>query len=641
MIPTTTDVAPPVVDAALLETVLLRGDLGAMKAPERMNYYRAVCNSLGLNPLTRPFDFLNLQGKTVLYAKRECTEQLRKIHGVSVTIVDRSIVDDVYIVTARAKDKSGREDESTGAVLIGGLKGENKANAFMKAECVPLDSEILTRRGWLTYNQAEQGEEVLAYDCATDRTLWTPLEAITVHDRLPMARLFSKQFDLRCTPDHSWAVRKIGYQPDHRTDGSRGPRGPYLSRQPDRLLLPASALATSHSLILAAPNTSPVESVLTPIEAAILGWAVTDGTINKHGRIGICQSKDENFDGIRELIGAVHPGFRESVTPATQRTFPSSGRTYATKEQHWWYLPAQVSRDMLDKAGFTSRADLPALATRLDSTARRAMLQAMMLAEGDKRNVFANTDRSILDTFQILCALEGIATGQEHVKTDNCRTIRRKLTRHVARCFLTLEMLDPQPAWCPTTAYGTWVMRQNGRVTITGNTKAKRRVTLSICGLAFLDETEADSVPGVGRLMVDMETGEIVGQDGGSKEASDQVAAAKIQQLQGPVAEEHGGQEVTPPPAEPVKPARKSKVTAEQIDFLPHYKQVKHDLFIASGKHVEYYDVLQKYGFEHANDIRDKDRARSIYKELCGRLNDLRLGITEADIQQPEKGGTD
>ena len=134
MIPTTTDVAAPVVDAALLETVLLRGDLGAMKAPERMNYYRAVCNSLGLNPLTRPFDFLSLQGKTVLYAKRECTEQLRKIHGVSVTIVDRSIVDDVYIVTARAKDKSGREDESTGAVLIGGLKGENKANAFMKAE---------------------------------------------------------------------------------------------------------------------------------------------------------------------------------------------------------------------------------------------------------------------------------------------------------------------------------------------------------------------------------------------------------------------------------------------------------------------------------------------------------------------------
>ena len=31
---------------------------------------------------------------------------------------------------------------------------------------------------------------------------------------------------------------------------------------------------------------------------------------------------------------------------------------------------------------------------------------------------------------------------------------------------------------------------------ITGNTKAKRRVTLSFCGLGILDETEIESIPG-------------------------------------------------------------------------------------------------------------------------------------------------
>jgi hypothetical protein len=60
---------------------------------------------------------------------------------------------------------------------------------------------------------------------------------------------------------------------------------------------------------------------------------------------------------------------------------------------------------------------------------------------------------------------------------------------------LRLEPAGAGPVWCPTTAYGTWVMRQNGRVTITGNTKAKRRVTLSICGLGWLDEAELDGVP--------------------------------------------------------------------------------------------------------------------------------------------------
>src|SRR5690606_27349041 len=70
-------------------------------------------------------------------------------------------------------------------------------------------------------------------------------------------------------------------------------------------------------------------------------------------------------------------------------------------------------------------------------------------------------------------------------------------------------LIGEQPAWCPTTPLGTWVMRQNGRVMITGNTKAKRRVTLSICGLGWLDETEVSTVADAEAVDVDMETGEI------------------------------------------------------------------------------------------------------------------------------------
>lgn len=122
------------VDPRLMETVLLQGDLKTLAPNQRVDYYGAVCRSLGLNPLTRPFEYVNLQGKLTLYAKRECTEQLRKIHGISLQIVARELHDDVYVVTARAKSRDGREDESTGAVTVGGLKGENKANALMKAE---------------------------------------------------------------------------------------------------------------------------------------------------------------------------------------------------------------------------------------------------------------------------------------------------------------------------------------------------------------------------------------------------------------------------------------------------------------------------------------------------------------------------
>jgi hypothetical protein len=119
---------------AKIEEVLINGDLASLSSDERVSYYKNVCETIGLNPLTKPFDYIKLNGKLTLYARKDATDQLRNIHKVSVQITSRESIEGVYVVTARAKLPDGREDESTGAVTIGGLKGESLANAFMKAE---------------------------------------------------------------------------------------------------------------------------------------------------------------------------------------------------------------------------------------------------------------------------------------------------------------------------------------------------------------------------------------------------------------------------------------------------------------------------------------------------------------------------
>jgi hypothetical protein len=84
--------------------------------------------------LTRPFEYINLNGKLTLYARKDATDQLRKLYNVSLTISSRDRLEDVYIVTARATLPDGRTDESTGVVTVGNLKADNLANALMKAE---------------------------------------------------------------------------------------------------------------------------------------------------------------------------------------------------------------------------------------------------------------------------------------------------------------------------------------------------------------------------------------------------------------------------------------------------------------------------------------------------------------------------
>lgn len=121
-------------ESELIQKLVLQGDIGGMNASQKVDYYNRFCQSLGLNPLTQPFQIIKFQGKEKLYATKDCTEQLRKIHGVSITEVSSQQLQGIFVVTAKAQDKTGKTDAATGAVTIEGLKGDMLANALMKAE---------------------------------------------------------------------------------------------------------------------------------------------------------------------------------------------------------------------------------------------------------------------------------------------------------------------------------------------------------------------------------------------------------------------------------------------------------------------------------------------------------------------------
>lgn len=118
----------------MIEQVLIKGDLSSLTSEQRSNYYMKVCDSVGLNMLTKPFEYITLNGKLTLYVLRSCTDQLRSIHKVSVEELAETEREGVFIVTAKVKNGDGRTDIAKGAVNISGLKGEMLANALMKAE---------------------------------------------------------------------------------------------------------------------------------------------------------------------------------------------------------------------------------------------------------------------------------------------------------------------------------------------------------------------------------------------------------------------------------------------------------------------------------------------------------------------------
>lgn len=120
-------------DGKTLLALITTGDMAGLDPERKVEYYKARCEAAGLDPRTVPFQFIRLQGKEVLYATKSATDQLTKLHHISVNVLDQKTENDIRIVMVRAMSGDKRQTDEMGAVAVGGLKGADLANACMKA----------------------------------------------------------------------------------------------------------------------------------------------------------------------------------------------------------------------------------------------------------------------------------------------------------------------------------------------------------------------------------------------------------------------------------------------------------------------------------------------------------------------------
>lgn len=136
-----------VIDPAIIESIVTKGDLSALNQVQKVQYYNYRCKQIGLDPSAKPFDLLTLSGKQVLYANASATQQLCNIHRLSTQITGKERVDDIYIVSVRVTGADGRISENQGAVSIGQLKGDALANAVLKATTKAIRRSVLAHCG--------------------------------------------------------------------------------------------------------------------------------------------------------------------------------------------------------------------------------------------------------------------------------------------------------------------------------------------------------------------------------------------------------------------------------------------------------------------------------------------------------------
>lgn len=135
-------------DGETLSKLVLNGDLSGLTQDQKTAYYVYRCKAAGLDPATKPFDYMKLQGKEVLYAGKECAAQISQRDKLSVTIIEaKPIAGDIYQVQARVSDSTHRQTDDLGCVNVKGLSGDALCNAMMKATTKAKRRAILAHAG--------------------------------------------------------------------------------------------------------------------------------------------------------------------------------------------------------------------------------------------------------------------------------------------------------------------------------------------------------------------------------------------------------------------------------------------------------------------------------------------------------------
>lgn len=381
-------------------------------------------------------------------------------------------------------------------------------NALAMAECVPVRTRILTRRGWLSHDEVVPGDETIGYDLTTGHSTWTRITRVMHYEQAETVRFGNSYWSAECTPEHRWLMERMFIDSRTRAESVASES---LIELRNRKRLNRVVLARPARL---GTGTLPI-SVR---EASLLGWIAGDGTVSeprdywydrkpdlpatteapfgyrrdgqpkKNGSgaprktgqrrtmspltIAITQAKPEHFAAIEDSLSGI------DVHRAVTR--PAGERWLAV---HQWRLPTDYSRDLLARAGHP-KTDAVAQVLAMSDEQREAWLAAIIAAEGTvhipepgkpkdgRKTVIYQVDGPVADAIEIAVYLSGHRPGRSKDSRNGKTAWRIGITSPYIgglnrRSFV--ENAGYQDVYCVTTELGTWTAEQDGQVFLTGN----------------------------------------------------------------------------------------------------------------------------------------------------------------------------
>lgn len=345
--------------------------------------------------------------------------------------------------------------------------------------CADEETEILTQRGWLRYNEVQAGDQTLGMKM--DGTVeWTNINRVNIFEakHRRMTKMVQRAHDSLTTKDHRWLVERVDLNNSCMLKERKFTTSENLGKSNERI-------------VCARPVTNlPETPKYTDALVELVAWYWTEGNFreNDKGSIDIAQDKFVNTSKWRSIEAALISMFG----PKSERISGGEGWT-AHKGHNTFHLRGEFASAISQFApGKEKKIDYNFI-TSLTKSQLKLFIDTSIAGDGWlKKNLqsdwgrthgaeIAQKLRHNLDVLQFACQLYGLQTTLTYHERVNQWWLRifEKNSFYPVSAKRSGKLTETDyfgQVWCPSTDTSTWLARRNGTVYFTGNTEFVGRV---------------------------------------------------------------------------------------------------------------------------------------------------------------------
>ena len=314
-----------------------------------------------------------------------------------------------------------------------------------RGECVDMETQCLTERGWLFGNEVLPGDRILGFDLEAHGLRWMEIEKVHRFENSLYRIWKNKNHEVAVTDNHKWLL----------TSRNR----PWL-----RYLKRTDELQSKDAMVLGAPSIEQPDSLFYEdnlVEA--VAWCITEGYFRpaKRRGNGIVVSQKTHKEKTRSCLTSL------GAAPG-----------HLKKDGcHTWEICGIVAAEI--RRIVESPESRIAWLQELTQRQLSLFVDTCILADGcttkqegnrKERKVFCQLPGPTLDMFLSACTLLGISVGRARIdKISGTETWTIRKTKYAEIRALKPSLYQKGEVWCPQTKLQTFVARRKGRVFLTGN----------------------------------------------------------------------------------------------------------------------------------------------------------------------------